>query len=159
MLLLVNPEIDLGTARKVSFQQLADNVLSVVNEDASSNLRDSRDWPLEWWDTIVDYTANGPYFWTGKGFGVNLANDDGFQVLADESLRAPHNAHLAILADAGAVELRRCWLTAGWRDSHEGAPTGTVAAQAWNFSKGQVATTNRFARSITAICFASGTFT
>jgi hypothetical protein len=105
VLLLVNPEIDLGTARKVSFQQLVDNVLSVVNEDASSNLRDSRDWRLEWWDTIVAYTVEGPYFWTGKGFGVNLANDDGFQVLADESLRAPHNAHLAILARTGVPGL------------------------------------------------------
>jgi hypothetical protein len=110
VLLLLNPEVDLGTARKISFQQLVDNVLSVVNEDASSNLADSRDWRLEWWDTIVDYTVNGPYFWTGKGFGINLANDDGFQVVADESLRAPHNAHLAILARTGVPGLV-LWVT------------------------------------------------
>lgn len=37
-------------------------------------------------------------------------------------------AHLAILADAGTVSLRRCWLTAGWRHSHESDPGGTVTA-------------------------------
>ncbi len=42
---------------------------------------------------------------------------------------ASGGSHLAILADAGAVQLRRCWLTAGWRHSHEGAPSGTVVAQ------------------------------
>ena len=26
-----------------------------------------------------DYTVFGDYFWTGKGFGINLADDDGFQ--------------------------------------------------------------------------------
>jgi len=25
------------------------------------------------------YTIHGRYFWTGKGFGVNLADDDGFR--------------------------------------------------------------------------------
>jgi hypothetical protein len=38
-------------------------------------------------------------------------------------------AHLAINADAGAVALHHCWLTTGWRNSHEGAPSGTVTAQ------------------------------
>jgi hypothetical protein len=38
-------------------------------------------------------------------------------------------ARLAINADAGDVELRHCWLTTGWSNSHEGAPTGSVTAQ------------------------------
>ena len=44
------------------------------------------------------------------------ANDDGFQPLADESLRAPHNAHLEILAREGVpglvlwVVLQAAWL-------------------------------------------------
>ena len=28
---------------------------------------------------IIDYTVFGDYFWTGKGFGISLADDDGFQ--------------------------------------------------------------------------------
>ena len=49
--------------------------------------------------------SNGPYFWTGKGFGINLADADGFQVLADDSLRAPHSTNLEVLARAGVPGL------------------------------------------------------
>jgi hypothetical protein len=35
---------------------------------------------------------------------------------------------LAILADAGEVALGHCWLPAGWRQSHEGDPSGTLIA-------------------------------
>ena len=57
---------------------------------------------LAWWTKIVDYTFFGPYFWTGKGFGVNLGADDGFQP-ADNTIlvRAPHNSHLSALARMG----------------------------------------------------------
>lgn len=44
---------------------------------------------------------DGPYFWAGKGFGVNLADDDGFQPTLDHSLRAPHNSHMTVLARMG----------------------------------------------------------
>jgi len=30
-------------------------------------------WRVNWWHTIEQYTIHGPYRWTGKGFGVNLA--------------------------------------------------------------------------------------
>ena len=59
------------------------------------------EWRLEWWKKIVGYTFQGKYFWTGKGFGLNLADDDGFQVLEDRSLRSPHNSHLTVLARMG----------------------------------------------------------
>ena len=58
---------------------------------------------------IVDYTVDGPYFWYGKGFGVNLADADGFQVNADGSLRAPHNGHLELLA-RGGVPMLALWI-------------------------------------------------
>lgn len=41
----------------------------------------------------------------GKGYGINLADDDGFQLLADHSLRAPHNGHIEILARSGVPGL------------------------------------------------------
>lgn len=59
---------------------------------------------LAWWSTIVDYTLLGEHFWTGKGFGINLAEDDGFTWSADPlaaPLRSPHNAHMNMLARAG----------------------------------------------------------
>ncbi|MCC7260798.1 MAG: O-antigen ligase domain-containing protein, partial [Alphaproteobacteria bacterium] len=43
----------------------------------------------------------GEYFLTGKGFGINLADDDGFQVRDDASLLSPHNVHLTVLARTG----------------------------------------------------------
>ncbi|MCL5742547.1 MAG: hypothetical protein M1541_01275, partial [Acidobacteria bacterium] len=50
-----------------------------------------------------------PNFWSGKGFGVNLADDDGFQVVADHALRSPHSGHLTVLARAGVPGLA-LWL-------------------------------------------------
>jgi O-antigen ligase len=45
----------------------------------------------------------GQYFWTGKGFGVNLADDDGFQVSSPDQapLRSPHNVNMTVLARMG----------------------------------------------------------
>ena len=89
------------SGRYLSFEQFASNVTSIAGETQREELDGSRHWRLEWWNTIFDYTFHGPYFWTGKGFGINLANSDGFQVHADGSLRSPHNGHLTILARAG----------------------------------------------------------
>lgn len=58
-------------------------------------------WRLYWWETIIDYTIKGPYFWLGKGYGINLADSDGFQVTRDHSLRSPHNATMNFLARSG----------------------------------------------------------
>jgi hypothetical protein len=104
---LLQVEIDTGKSnnRKISVDQFVASLKSVVGEDESSNLQGSRDYRLEWWGDIVSYTFTGPYFFTGKGFGVNLADDDGFQVLADGSLRAPHNSHMTVLARMGVPGL------------------------------------------------------
>ena len=104
MLLTVNPEVDLGLSRSVSITQLITNLGSITGSD-DAQLDASRDWRLAWWNKIYGYTVDGPYFWVGKGFGVNLATQDGFQVDAQESLRAPHSAHLEILARAGVPGL------------------------------------------------------
>lgn len=101
----LNLEIDLGGARKVTPQQIALNLRSVVENIPRQNLAGTREWRLLWWGQIVDYTIFGEHFWGGKGFGVNLADDDGFQTTADHSLRSPHNAHLTVLARAGVPGL------------------------------------------------------
>ena len=107
LLLVANPSIQLGAAgsRSLSFEQVLNNVSSIFNDTGSSSLQDTKAWRLAWWNKIISYTANGPYFWQGKGFGINLANADGFQVNADQSLRAPHNDHLNILARTGVPGL------------------------------------------------------
>jgi len=100
MLLTVNPEVDLGLSRNVSIGQLIDNLGSITGGN-DAQLDASKDWRLAWWKKIYGYTVDGPYFWVGKGFGVNLATQDGFQVDVQQTLRAPHNTHLEILARSG----------------------------------------------------------
>ena len=91
--------------REFSARQLLLNVVSVVASDDVGDLNDTKTWRLEWWEKIADYTIHGEYFWAGKGFGVNLASDDGFQVNEQESLRSPHNGHMNILARTGVPGL------------------------------------------------------
>jgi hypothetical protein len=107
---LANPVVDLGLERKISLEQIIANIGSVASDESDPILADSKEWRARWWETIVGYTFDGPYFWTGKGFGLNLADDDGFQVLDDGSLRAPHNGHLAFLARSGVPGLF-LWVT------------------------------------------------
>jgi hypothetical protein len=90
-----------GKGREISFDQFKTNFLSMTSDTGADGLDSTKEWRLEWWKSIIHYTVRGKYFWTGKGFGVNLADDDGFQVLADNSLRAPHSGHLDMLARAG----------------------------------------------------------
>jgi hypothetical protein len=91
--------------RALSPRQVADNITSIFSQRAASagGLDDTREWRLQWWTDIVDYTLFGPYFWTGKGFGINLADDDGYQVAGEDEaqLRSPHSAHLTALARMG----------------------------------------------------------
>jgi len=95
--LLKSPEGD----RAISLRQVSANLGSILTPPAQEEmLEGSRRWRLDWWRTILDYTVYGGRFWTGKGFGVNLADEDGFQV-GDGTLRSPHNAHLTILAREG----------------------------------------------------------
>jgi O-antigen ligase len=95
-----------GEDRELSFEQIVANLSSASGDTNTGDLEETKDWRLQWWDKIVDYTFYGNYFWTGKGYGVNLANEDGFQVdVEDESLRSPHNGTLTILARSGVPGL------------------------------------------------------
>ncbi|HHQ49052.1 MAG TPA: hypothetical protein ENK19_09255 [Acidobacteria bacterium] len=62
-------------------------------------------WRLHWWRTIIGYTVHGPYFLTGKGFGINLADSDGFQPRKDHGLRDPHNVFMTFLGRSGVPGL------------------------------------------------------
>lgn len=101
---VVGPLVDVRTnsgSRRVSVEQIVDNVKSIVGSSDSDALDGTKRWRLLWWTDIVDYTVRGPYFFTGKGFGVNLAEADGYEVEDDNALRSPHNGHLTVLARAG----------------------------------------------------------
>ncbi len=122
--LIVGPLVQInGGTREISVGQLWSNIQSVFGQSDSSSLEGTKEWRLNWWEQIYDYTVHGEYFWTGKGFGVNLAKDDGFVV--DPSLRSPHNGHMTILARMGVpgvllwILLQLAWiamiLRAWWR--------------------------------------------
>jgi hypothetical protein len=103
-------------ARDISAVQLVNNFASIFGASAE-NLDTTKLWRLQWWDSIIDYTFNGPYFWAGKGFGVNLAFADGI-VSGGVSplvpvLRSPHSGHLTILARTGVPGLTLWLLTLG----------------------------------------------
>jgi O-antigen ligase len=90
--------------RLLSSEAITQTIKSIFNSIGVSHYDGPRQWRIDWWSKIVDYTIFGDYFWTGKGYGINLANDDGFQVyslLHDYPLRSPHNSHLTYLARSG----------------------------------------------------------
>jgi hypothetical protein len=90
--------------RPISTEATVETVKSIFNSTGVEYYDGPRQWRINWWSKILDYTVFGEYFWTGKGYGVNLANDDGFQVIElfhDQLLRSPHNSHLTFLARSG----------------------------------------------------------
>jgi len=98
-----------GRERSYSIQQLALGVASVVSRVDQGDLEATKTWRTDWWAHIADYTFGGAHFWTGKGYGINLADDDGFQVVEGDSgepmLRHPHSVHLSFLARSGVPGL------------------------------------------------------
>ena len=99
-LIVFDFSLDVGRGRTISPRQVAMNSLSISGHGGASELEGTRRWRLTWWEEIVAYTVGGDYFWTGKGFGINLADDDGFQ-LSSGTLRSPHNGHVTVLARTG----------------------------------------------------------
>jgi hypothetical protein len=101
------PAITLTTGRSLALSQIAENISSIVTDSGAEKLEGSKAWRTAWWNDIVNYTFNGPYFWTGKGFGINLADEDGFQTVGEGEapLRSPHSAHLTVLARMGVPGL------------------------------------------------------
>jgi len=101
--------LEIGSStRGVSLEQIMINALSIFSDTSEAGLDGTKLWRLRWWDDIMGYTVHGPHFWTGKGFGISLAESDGYQgtiVPGTPILRSPHNAHMTILARAGVPGL------------------------------------------------------
>lgn len=90
--------------REISGETLVNAFASLIGDSGNTAGEEiTKQWRLNWWKDIVNYTFHGPYGWTGKGFGVNLAASDGN--LVAEDLRSPHNGHINILARMGVPGL------------------------------------------------------
>jgi hypothetical protein len=94
-----------GNSRALTVEQIWDNVKSVVGQSDSHTLETTKTWRLTWWKKIIDDTALGDKFWTGRGFGLNFADYDGFAVDDEGSLRSPHNATMTVLGRLGVPGL------------------------------------------------------
>ncbi|WP_044564550.1 O-antigen ligase family protein [Azospirillum sp. B4] len=99
-----------GDARTVSGEQLFANAMSVVgyeigDDSTNGTLRGTVKWRTIWWDRIVVAAMKEENFFSGRGFGINLAVADGISADATEILRSPHSIHLNILARAGFIGL------------------------------------------------------
>jgi len=79
----------------------------VVEDSGVQNVEGTKRWRLNWWEIIINDTIYGPNFWTGRGFGLNLADADGFQggPLGSPATRSPHNVNMTVLARAGVPGL------------------------------------------------------
>jgi len=101
--------------RPTSTRQIVNNIASVVGQ-GEEQTEGTKRWRVDWWNVIVNNTVYGPYFWTGRGFGLNLAEADGFGAIRlAHPLRSPHNVHMTILARAGMPGLALWWvLLASW---------------------------------------------
>jgi hypothetical protein len=121
-----------SATRSISTRQIVDNLLSITGDSGDAQTEATKLWRIEWWNIILDDTLYGDDFWTGRGFGLNLADADGFQDgdHSDEPpLRSPHSVNMTLLARAGVpgltawVLLNTSWLlmmgwaiwTAKWR--------------------------------------------
>jgi O-antigen ligase len=100
-----------GSMRELSAATFTDSVRSIVMNVEDAQYDGTKYWRLRWWEKIVGYTVHGEHFWLGKGFGINLAYDDGFAPAATDPLRSPHNGHLTILARMGVPGLALWCLT------------------------------------------------
>jgi hypothetical protein len=100
------PAAEGGAQRIVSAHQIMQNAQSIVGDSGEENVEGTKRWRLDWWEIIIKDTLYGPHFWTGRGFGLNLADADGHQD-ADEGSpnRSPHNVNMTLLARAGVPGL------------------------------------------------------
>jgi hypothetical protein len=105
VLVVVNPRYETNSGREISLDGFVLALQSIAGGTGDAAVDGTRTWRLDWWHKIESYTLHGDYFWTGKGYGINLATVDGFQVESDQSLRNPHSIHFSILARSGVPGL------------------------------------------------------
>ena len=106
-LLILNPSVEVRPGRWLAPRQVVLNIVSIFPEagDRPDELEGTKAWRLAWWATIVQYTFGGDRFWTGKGFGVDLAEEDGFVLGGVRPNRYPHSVHMNLLARTGVPGL------------------------------------------------------
>jgi len=102
--------------KELSPTAVAERIKSIFVDTSLVQYEATERWRLRWWRRIVQYTFLGPYFWSGKGFGPNVAYSDGMVVSSSDPLRSPHNGHLTFLSRSGVpgfvlwLVAQGCWM-------------------------------------------------
>jgi hypothetical protein len=101
----VNTKVDENfQGRTVGLDQLQKNITSIFSTDTGGSLSNNKLWRLAWWYKIITDALIPKNALIGRGVGENLALINDIQV-ENDSLRAPHNFHLNILARFGFIFL------------------------------------------------------
>ena len=101
----VNTKVDENfQGRTVGLDQLQKNITSIFSTDTGGSLSNNKLWRLAWWYKIITDALIPKNALIGRGVGENLALINEIQV-ENDSLRAPHNFHLNILARFGFIFL------------------------------------------------------
>ena len=101
----VNTKVDENfQGRTVGLDQLQKNITSIFSTDTGGSLSNNKLWRLAWWYKIITDALIPKNAMIGRGVGENLALINDIQV-ENDSLRAPHNFHLNILARFGFIFL------------------------------------------------------
>lgn len=101
----INTKVDVNfQGRTVGIEQLKKNITSIFSTDTGGTLSNNKLWRLAWWYKIITDALIPKNALIGRGVGENLALINDIQV-ENDSLRAPHNFHLNILARFGFIFL------------------------------------------------------
>lgn len=101
----INTKVDENfQGRTVGLEQLQKNITSIFSMDTGGSLSNNKLWRLAWWYKIITDALIPKNALIGRGVGENLALINDIQV-ENDSLRAPHNFHLNILARFGFIFL------------------------------------------------------
>jgi len=90
--------------REISFQQIADNLVSLGGGPVQGNQQANAIWRIEWWQAIADALPQQGREWTGVGFGAHIARSFGVNYTPIEA-RSPHNVVMTIYARMGLIGL------------------------------------------------------
>ena len=99
-------EVPLGH-RSISARQLLANTQSLTGGSANKGLEGTITWRLDYWGVVLDDVLLGDDWIAGIGYGPNLADRYGFQVVRETSqpLRNAHNSHVTLIARLGVIGL------------------------------------------------------
>ena len=99
----INIQVDENfQGRAIGLDQIVNNFSSILGGTTDATSENNVIWRLVWWAKILNYSFTFPNFIIGKGLGLNLTISDNIATL-DNTLRAPHNFHLNIMARFGVL--------------------------------------------------------